>query len=66
VDNIKMNLVEIRWRDVDWIGLPQNRESLRALIYAVMNIRVLENVWKPWSGYTIGGLPISAQHHREE
>jgi hypothetical protein len=39
VDNIKMDLLEIGWGDVDWIGLVQDRE-FRALVNAVMNIRV--------------------------
>jgi hypothetical protein len=27
VDNIRMDLGEIRWGGVDWIGLAQNRDS---------------------------------------
>jgi hypothetical protein len=41
VDNIKMELGEIRWGDVDWIGLAQDRNRWRALVNAVMNRRVL-------------------------
>jgi hypothetical protein len=26
LDNIRMDLVEMRWGDVDWIGLAQNRD----------------------------------------
>jgi hypothetical protein len=26
VDNIRMHLVEVGWRDVDWIGLTQDRD----------------------------------------
>jgi hypothetical protein len=37
VDNIKMDLVELRWGGVDWNGLAQDREKWRAL---VMNFRV--------------------------
>jgi hypothetical protein len=37
VDNIKMDLVEIG-RDVDWIGLAQNREQCRALGSEVTNL----------------------------
>jgi hypothetical protein len=37
MDNIKMDLGEIEWRDVDWIGMDQNRYKWRALVNAVMN-----------------------------
>jgi hypothetical protein len=40
VDNIRMDLREIRWGDVDWIDLVQDREKWRALVNAVMNLRV--------------------------
>jgi hypothetical protein len=43
VDNIKINLVGLEWGDVDWIGLPQNRDRWRALVHAVMNICVIQN-----------------------
>jgi hypothetical protein len=40
VDNIKMNLLEIVWGGVDWIGLAQDRDKWRALVNAVMNLQV--------------------------
>jgi hypothetical protein len=40
VDNIKMDLLEIGWGGVDWIGLAQDRNKWRALVNAVMNLRV--------------------------
>jgi hypothetical protein len=40
VDNIKMDHVEKRWGCVDWIGLAQNKDKWRALVNAVMNLRV--------------------------
>jgi hypothetical protein len=40
VDNIKMDLLEIGWGGVDWIGLAQDRDKWRALVNAVMNHRV--------------------------
>jgi hypothetical protein len=40
VDNIKMDLLEIGWDGVDWIGLAQDREKWIALMNAVMNLRV--------------------------
>jgi hypothetical protein len=32
MDNIRMDLVEIVWGDVDWIGLAQDRDRWRALV----------------------------------
>jgi hypothetical protein len=40
VDNIKMDLLEIRVNVVDWLGLAQNRYRWRALVNSVMNLRV--------------------------
>jgi hypothetical protein len=40
VDNIKMNLREIKWDGVDWIDLPQDRGQWRALVNTVINLRV--------------------------
>jgi hypothetical protein len=37
---IRMDLVEVRWSDVDWIGLAQDRDSWRALVKSVLNFRV--------------------------
>jgi hypothetical protein len=34
VDNIRMDLGEVVWGDVDWIGLAQNRGRWRALVKA--------------------------------
>jgi hypothetical protein len=40
-DNIKMDLREIGWGSADWIDLAQDRDRWRALVYTVMNLRVL-------------------------
>jgi hypothetical protein len=40
VFNIRMDLGEVGWNDVDWIGLAQDRDKWRALLNAVMNFRV--------------------------
>jgi hypothetical protein len=40
IDNFKMNLLQIGLSVVDWIGLAQDRYRWRALVNAVMNIRV--------------------------
>jgi hypothetical protein len=39
-DNIKMDIREVRWKDMNWIDLAQDRDRWRALVNAVMNIRV--------------------------
>jgi hypothetical protein len=40
VDNIKMDLGEVGWSDVDWIGLAQDRNRWRAVVNSVLNLRV--------------------------
>jgi hypothetical protein len=40
IDNIKIDLSEIGLSVVDWIGLTQDRHRWRALVNAVMNLRV--------------------------
>jgi hypothetical protein len=40
VDNIRMDLWEVGWGDVDWIGLAQNRNRWRALVNSVLNVQV--------------------------
>jgi hypothetical protein len=40
VDSIKMDLGEVEWNDVDWIGLAKDRYKWRALVNSVMNLRV--------------------------
>jgi hypothetical protein len=39
-DNIKKDLQEIGW-GMDWIDLTQDRDRLRAVVNAAMNLRVL-------------------------
>jgi hypothetical protein len=64
VDNIKMDLLEIGWGGVDWIGLAHDRDKWRALVNAVMNLRVPQNAGKLSSGYMIAGLSSSSHFHR--
>jgi len=39
-DNIRMDLREIGWEVVDWIHLAEDRDQWRALVNAIMNLRV--------------------------
>jgi hypothetical protein len=40
LNNIKMDLGEVWWGDVDWIGLAQGRNRWRALVNSVLNLWV--------------------------
>jgi hypothetical protein len=40
VDTIRMDLGEVEWSDVDWIGLAQDRNRWRAVVNPVLNLRV--------------------------
>jgi predicted small integral membrane protein len=40
VDNIRIDLGEVAWGNVDWIGLAQDRNRWRALVNSVLNLRV--------------------------
>jgi hypothetical protein len=40
MDNIKIDLGEVVWGDVDWIGLAQDRNRWGGLVNAVMNLQV--------------------------
>jgi hypothetical protein len=55
VDNIRMDLGEVGWGDVDWISLAQDRNWWRALVNSVLNLS---------SGLTSSGVSSSAQLHR--
>jgi hypothetical protein len=40
VDNIRMDLLEMGWGDVDLIGLTQDRNRWRAIVNSVLKFRV--------------------------
>jgi hypothetical protein len=63
VDNIKMDLSEIGWVGVGWIGLVLDSDKWKTLVTAVMNFRVSNNAWNLSNGYTTGGLSSIAQLH---
>jgi hypothetical protein len=64
IDNIKMDLLEIGLGGVDWIGLTQVGDKWRALVNAVMNLRVPQNTGKLPSSCKTGGLSSVTQLHR--
>jgi hypothetical protein len=40
LDNIRMDLIEVGWGDVDWIGLTEDRDRWRALVNSELNLQV--------------------------
>jgi hypothetical protein len=60
VHNIRKDLGEMGWGDVDWIGLAQDRNRWRALVNSVLNLRVPRNAGKLSGGLTSSGLSSSA------
>jgi hypothetical protein len=58
VGNIKMDLLEIGWGGVGWIGLAQE-STCECGTEPSGSIKC----WETISGYTIGGLPSSSQFH---
>jgi hypothetical protein len=40
LDNIRMDVGEVEWGVVDWIGMAQNRDRWRGLVNLVLNVSV--------------------------
>ena len=55
VDNIRMDLQEVRCGYMDWSGLAQDRDGWRTLVSAVMNLRVPLNA----GNFLISCKPVS-------
>jgi hypothetical protein len=60
-DNIRMDLREIGWGGMDWIGLAQDRDQWRAPVNTVLDLRVPYNGGKFLSSCATGGFPRRAQ-----
>jgi hypothetical protein len=58
-----MDLLEIGWGGVDWIGMAQGRGRWRALVNSVLNLRVPQNAGKLSSVLTARDLSSSDQLH---
>jgi hypothetical protein len=63
LDNIRIDLLEVGWGDVDWIGLAQDRDGWRALVNSVLNLRLPRNAGKLSSVQTTRDLSSSARLH---
>jgi hypothetical protein len=46
LDNIRINLGEVGWGDVDWIDLAKDRNRWRALVNSVLNLRDPMKCWE--------------------
>jgi hypothetical protein len=63
VDNIRMDIGEVGWGDVDCIGLAKDRNRWRAVVNSVLNLRVPLNAVKLSSGLASSCLSSSVQLH---
>jgi hypothetical protein len=63
VVNIKMDLREIGWDGRNWTDLAQDRDRWRALVNAVMQLRVPLNAGNFLIAYTIDCFSRRAQLH---
>jgi hypothetical protein len=45
-DNIKMDIQEVEWKDVDWVKLAQDRDNWRDVVNMMTNLQVPQNSGK--------------------
>jgi hypothetical protein len=64
MDNVRMDVEEVGWGDVDWIGLAHDTNRWRAPVNSVLNFWVPENAGKLSSGLTAGGFSSNARFQR--
>jgi hypothetical protein len=58
--NIKVDLGNSKWSDMDWIGLEQDRERWGAFVKTVMNLQVPYNAGKLLNGCATDSLSPSS------
>jgi len=63
VDNIRLDLQEVGYGYMDWIGLAQDRESWRTLVSAVMKLRVPCNARNFLTGCKPDSFSRRTLHH---
>jgi hypothetical protein len=63
LDNIRMDLIEMGWGDMDWVGLAEDSDMWKALVNSVLNLRVPQNAGKLACVQRTRDLSSSAQLH---